>query len=631
MKNKRFIVMLAVALALCLIFGAVLGIFLAPMDDSVYNLSLFWEGETPPDDWVYDQKGWTVFVQEKEDIRELEPNGMGSFSSLDYPEQTFYMSRVMEETLESPTLRLETASRTFSVFLDGTLVYTDCPELDNRIGYLNLPCLDYYREEPLLVPLPLDYAGKTLTIAQSTDPETETDLEVTPCAITLYCGYTYESGLISESFRTAIPSVLAFAAGAALLALALWQAARGKLDATLIFGAMAAFLYEGSQMFGPSFFYTYYNTSPIDMTILCRELALVNLIALLSYKLTERRRIPLFFVLSSMTAAVFLDVALKPMGYSGSFFQDTAFCLLGIVGLLTALGLGFWELKNGSRFLRVFCPVAAGTTVLIGVSSLVYAIISGNLRTGPILQLELGAYGYFLWPLMSIFMATSFLGVVVELIQDEITARTEAKLLAQQDKMSRQSYETMRRQNQDVMLLRHDMAKHYQILRQMTKEPQIAEYLDELIGENKKIRPVTQSGNEILDIILNSKLSEAVSHGIAIETLRTRAPESLPLSDAELCSLVMNIMDNAIEAASAPEVERGYIKLDLHVENSFFVFTCENSSTLEWAQKETASGRGFGRSVIQRIMQRYGNLLNTEYGDGYYKVSVLLPLHRPLK
>ena len=219
----------------------------------------------------------------------------------------------------------------------------------------------------------------------------------------------------------------------------------------------------------------------------------------------------------------------------------------------------------------------------------------------------------------------------VELLQEELTARTEARLLAQQGKMSRQSYEAMRRQNQEVMLLRHDMAKHYKVLRQMTEEPQVAGYLDELIGENEKIRPVIQSGNETLDIILNSKLGEAAGKEITAEVIRARAPESLPLSDAELCSLVMNIMDNAIEAAAAPGVERRYIRLDLHVENSFFVFTCENSSTLKWAQKETAPGRGLGRSVIRRIAERYGNLLNTEYGDGCYKVSVLLPLYRPLK
>lgn len=90
----------------------------------------------------------------------------------------------------------------------------------------------------------------------------------------------------------------------------------------------------------------------------------------------------------------------------------------------------------------------------------------------------------------------------------------------------------------------------------------VAAYLDGLIGQNEKIRPVVQSGNEMLDIILNSKLSEAADREIAVELVRIQAPERLSLSDTEFCSLVMNLMDKAIEAASAPGVEQSYIKLD---------------------------------------------------------------------
>lgn len=57
--------------------------------------------------------------------------------------------------------------------------------------------------------------------------------------------------------------------------------------------------------------------------------------------------------------------------------------------------------------------------------------------------------------------------------------------------------------------------------------------------------------------------------------------------DAELCALVMNIMDNALEAAAAPGVARRYIKLDLHIRNSFFVFICENGAAPDWARKKT--------------------------------------------
>ena len=629
MKKGRFIFLAVALLALCVMFGTALGIFWNPMSGQIYDLSMQdWEGEAVPEDWAYDQKGWTVFTQEEDKRHELTPDGSGGFSALQYPGQTVYFSRVMEEDLESPILRLGAANWTFSVFLDGALIYTDCPELDNRIGFLRLPVLDYYRDD-VLVTLPQNYVGKTLTIAQAGESETEGGW-VFPCVMTLFCGYADESRLIAESFQTAVPASLAFAAGAALLALALWRAARGKLDPTLICGALAAFLYEGSQMSGPSFFLQYFGGSDVNyLPTLCWNLSLLNLLCLLACKLTGWRRVPLWAAVAGMGASTLTEFVLLSMGKYVSFL-DTAFFLFAIAGLLWAIARGFWEWRE-SRFFRIFCPLAAGGTALLGALSLVSAISSGNLGTELVRQLELGAVGYFLWPLVPVFMASAFLAAVVDLVQEELTARTEARLLAQQGKMSRQNYEAMRRQNQEVMILRHDMAKHYKVLRQMTEEPQVAGYLDELIGENEKIRPVIQSGNETLDIILNSKLGEAAGHEIAAEVIRARAPESLPLSDAELCSLIRNIMDNAIEAASAPGLERRYIRLDLHVENSFFVFTCENSSTLEWAQKETTPGRGLGRSVIRRITERYGNLLNTEYGDGCYKVSVLLPLHRPLK
>ena len=49
------------------------------------------------------------------------------------------MSRVMSEELDGPTLQIGTAEQTFAVWLDDVLLYSDRPELDNRIGYLTLP------------------------------------------------------------------------------------------------------------------------------------------------------------------------------------------------------------------------------------------------------------------------------------------------------------------------------------------------------------------------------------------------------------------------------------------------------------------------------------------------------------
>ena len=172
----------------------------------------------------------------------------GGFDRLDELGQTFYLSRVLSEEVDGPTLRLDTANSAVSVFLDGAVLYTDCPELENRIGYLRLPVLAWYREEPVLVTLPQNYQGKTLTIAQSTDPSggelAEPTTTVWPCAVTLYCGYAYESELVAKSFQTAVPAALFFAPMALFAA----QTLRGAPDLGTLCGALLAFFWLARQL-----------------------------------------------------------------------------------------------------------------------------------------------------------------------------------------------------------------------------------------------------------------------------------------------------------------------------------------------------------------------------------------------
>ncbi|WP_160638519.1 hypothetical protein, partial [Pseudoflavonifractor sp. 60] len=147
-------------LTLCLVFGILLLNCMKPMEDRVYDLSLGWATEAMPEGWVYDQKGWTVFTQRGDAVTELAPDGFGGFDRLGELGQTFYFSRVLSEEVDGPTLRLDAAISSVAVFLDGALIYTDCPELDHRIGDLRLPMLDWVREEPVLVTLPQSYQGK---------------------------------------------------------------------------------------------------------------------------------------------------------------------------------------------------------------------------------------------------------------------------------------------------------------------------------------------------------------------------------------------------------------------------------------------------------------------------------------
>ena len=314
-----------------------------------------------------------------------------------------------------------------------------------------------------------------------------------------------------------------------------------------------------------------------------------------------------------------------------SFGFLSAMYALDLGALLAALICGVLERRRGSPFFRLFCPL---TSAGIGLWGIAVCIVPAW-RSQVLQQLTLRSFPFFLWPLMLLMLVTALAAAVSETIHREVTRRTEADLMVQRQELAQASYETMRRQHEQVMMLRHDMAKHLRLLRQMTGEPEVAGYLEELIGQNEKIRPVVQSGNQMLDIILNGKLTAAADAGIKVEIVRMQAPEKLPLSDAELCSLLVNLMDNAVAAASAPGVAQPYIQLDAHLKSDFFVFSCKNSATWEWMQgkkaQETVPKHGFGLKIIRQISARYGDLIETERGSDSYKVMLAIPLDQPSK
>lgn len=133
-------------------------------------------------------------------------------------------------------------------------------------------------------------------------------------------------------------------------------------------------------------------------------------------------------------------------------------------------------------------------------------------------------------------------------------------------------------------------------------------------------------------LVLSSRLSIAIDEGLQVEIVRAKTPETLPMSDADLCSLTMNPIDNVIEAARKSGAEHPWLKLDLHVKNNFFVFTCENStdmSAIPAEKEETVPKHGLGLKIVRQIAERYDALLQTESAAETYKVSLALPLTQP--
>ena len=619
-KIRKLIIVIAAA-AVCVAFGAVLGIYTQPMEDLSLDLSLFLPDGASPED--FDDKGWTVFTQEGDTITVLEPDGFGSYTGLELG-QTFYFSRVLADELDSPTLQLGVADRNYSVFLDDELIYTDCPELDNRIGYLTLPMRALDQTEPITISLPANYYGKTLTIAQSSPEYSETStVRACPCSVMLYCGFAYESSLISESFQIAFSAILIFAAGVLLMA-----AFCRNRDVGALCVALVAFLWMTHLLTSADFFYLYFGADESGFTSLIRPFVTGALLLALSSRAGKGKKAMLaltaVYGLSLLTAA-YLTLRYPTFVYGTLWFLShllhewIAFGELMVILILSVL---FWRKEN--RFYRLFTPLVLASKLLLWT-----ALFLTDDQVGTQLGVSLSS-GQITNKVLYPFLFAAMISAVAEAVKAELNRRTEKQLFKQQHQLALAGYENLRRQQEEVMMLRHDMVRHFHTLREMSSEHAVTAYLTDLIGQNEKIRPVVRSGNEMLDIILNGKLSAAVDAGVKVEILRAEAPPQLPLRDADLCSLVMNVIDNAVTAAIGADTETSFVRLDIHTRNGFLAFVCENSANMAPsetpAKTETVPEHGLGLKIIRSITAHYEGIIDTEQGDDFYKVRIVLPL-----
>ncbi len=185
---------------------------------------------------------------------------------------------------------------------------------------------------------------------------------------------------------------------------------------------------------------------------------------------------------------------------------------------------------------------------------------------------------------------------------------------------------------------RHDYHNHIQMMkayRALGQDDRLDAYLDELEQDLKDFDVLIRSGNVMIDAVLNSKLSLAKSHGIAINA-KAVVPQELSFPDIDLCVILGNLLDNAIEACQwLEEPASRFIRvyLDLKGEN---LYLCITNSTGKIQKRNgkyvsrKAGRHGFGLQRVDRLISRYQGYLKRADEEGVFTCEVLLPLGSPL-
>ena len=137
--------------------------------------------------------------------------------------------------------------------------------------------------------------------------------------------------------------------------------------------------------------------------------------------------------------------------------------------------------------------------------------------------------------------------------------RVDKQLEAYQRELVDTHYKEVENMYRQIRGWRHDYRNHIQVLKAFAAKGDmdaIRAYLDELDTDLNTVDTVVKTGNAMADAILNSKISLAKSRGITVQA-DAHIPVKLKMSELDLCCILGNLFDNAIEASMAlPEKDR---------------------------------------------------------------------------
>jgi len=183
---------------------------------------------------------------------------------------------------------------------------------------------------------------------------------------------------------------------------------------------------------------------------------------------------------------------------------------------------------------------------------------------------------------------------------------------------------------------RHDYHSHMQTLKahlQLQQYEEADAYVTKLADDLQQVDIIIKTGNVMVDAILNSKVSIARSQGIHVN-VKAIVPPVLGISEIDLCVIIGNLLDNAIEACGhvANEEER-FIRIYIDVLKKQLYISVANAragemkrSGFSFLSTKRASGRGFGLIRIDAIVDKYGGYVNRQVEEGVFATEVMLPL-----
>lgn len=232
--------------------------------------------------------------------------------------------------------------------------------------------------------------------------------------------------------------------------------------------------------------------------------------------------------------------------------------------------------------------------------------------------------------LVCILLLISFISGLY--LKDKILKK-EKEFLIMRDEMVTQRFHELESVMEQNRQLSHDLKNHFIILKGYGKEGNcegICNYIDGVEKEYFSVKVCSWIGNSVADMLIEQKRVQAEKERIAFDIEIVPIEEWL-FTDNDTCSLLGNLLDNAIDACKRIEQNDKWILLQIEIQKNFLFIKISNSidempvmkKGIPVSTKQNKKRHGYGLKSVERIVNKYEGMIMYQSKDQVFQVKLL--------
>lgn len=351
----------------------------------------------------------------------------------------------------------------------------------------------------------------------------------------------------------------------------------------------------------------------------------------LNYTATMKKRIIcvalmyLTFMCIEMSVVLVMGYIDFPLFKHSVFSSTLGIVLIRCFSFMVVLVMsGFKNIKSGINIPNVYWL----SILLVPTSSIVIMVIlfeKGKLHSNVL---------FVCVTLLMLINITTF--YLYDKIIISAENKTKMLLSLQQNAYYEKQLELMKASMTEIKILRHDLKNQLSAIQSIAKTGDVQalnNHIETLIGTRELTKPFANSGNVNIDSILNFKIFEAEQAGIQTSLLLS-IPETIEISSVDLCTVLGNLIDNAVQAAGKLDKENRKMSLAMRYDKKRIIITISNTFNGKIiydgdkivSSHENKIEHGLGLLSVKNTVERCDGIMDIEHTTDTFTATVIIPV-----